>query len=354
MRGLFATTALISEKSGGGKVSAHELKALDEFCDEVDYFDLGSTTLERLSSVWQQDQIVADTIKRSYDIAHFNGNPWRETVTKLRRLNPTVKIVSSVPAHDLEESVAEHHRLGINYEQHYPHMIRQWDEFTEHIRESDVVVYPSNYSKDYLVKRMGLTNRAEVIFHGCDLPKDSLESEMFAPQRIFNIGYIGAWGPDKGIKYLVEAWSELDYDDSTLYFFGQGSRDMRAYLVPLATGGKYHLYGGFYDCSEIMQKFCIGVFPSVTEGFGISILECMAWGKPVITTVGAGASELIQYSEQGYVVDIRNSHEIAKAIDYYKTHPDRIMLDGKSAREKSKQFTWDKIEEKYRVVYASI
>ena len=89
MLGLFASTSLLSEVTGGGKVSVHEFNALKEVCEEIDFFHRGSVNVDH-----PLDVLVASVLSRSYDIAYLNGGPWGETVRKIRELNPDAKIVS--------------------------------------------------------------------------------------------------------------------------------------------------------------------------------------------------------------------------------------------------------------------
>lgn len=350
MKGLFCTTAVLDERSGGGRVSIHELNSLKTFCDEVSVYDRTSIPEEQWTDVFKPDKIIADSINEKFDLVHFNGNPWREVVKKVRGLNSKAKIVSSVPAHDLELSIEEHKRYGMDYEQYYPHMIHQWDEYTEHVRQSDLIIYPSNYSKNYLTRRMGLTNKTAVIPHGCT-PPDSIS---FPAGDEFNAAYIGAWGPDKGVKYLVEAWSKLDYKDSTLFFFGGPSRDMGGYLSSIARGGRYHLYGWFYDFNEIVNKFSVAVFPSVTEGFNIGALECMSYGRTPIVSRNAGVSELIEDGYNGLLVDAMDVEQIMDKVSWCKENMKNVRGLGIVGHDKSEKHTWDKIENRYIEAYRSL
>jgi len=132
-----------------------------------------------------------------------------------------------------------------------------------------------------------------------------------------------------------------------LYFFGSGSKQNKVWLEAVATAGRYHLYGKYEDLSEIMPKFRVGVFPSVTEGFNLCAIECMAYGKPVIVAEGAGVSEIITDGVDGQVLPIRDSGGIAESIDYYKRNPQEITSHGIAARKKAGKYGWDKIERQY-------
>lgn len=340
MIGLFCSTSLLSEVTGGGKVSIHEFNALKEVCEEIDYFHRGS-----IAGDHPLDALVASVISREYDLAYLNGGPWGETVRKVKSLNPDAKIATGVPAHNIELSIEAHTNLGIDYGKFYPHMVDPIKllENVRHNTESDLVVYSSNQAKEYFAKRFNMTNEGIVIYHGCDIPK-----EVPSLPEGFDVGYIGAWGPDKGVKYLIDAWNQLNYDDSTLRFFGSGSKQNRQWLESVATAGCYHLYGKYDDLPEIMPKFHLGVFPTVTEGFNLGALECMAYGKPVVVTMGAGVREIVENGVEGRVLPIMDSAGIAEAIDFYKRNPQEVVRHGVAAREKAKKYSWQEIERQYQ------
>jgi len=312
----------------------------------VDVFD--RSIVKSLNQPFFGDFVLSNRIFDSYDIAHFNGNPFGKTLTALKYFNPDIKIVSAVPAHNLEVSIEEHERYGINYAQHYPHMVdpEQWEKYTHHIVNSDLVIYPSKISRDYLVEKLQLKNESKVIPHGCVPPK-TIPS---LPER-FSVGYIGATGPDKGLRYLTEAWSQLDFTEEKLTFYGAASSGASYWIQNYSRGGNFVLHGYYTDLDEIMGGISVGLFPSVTEGFGICILECLAYGRPVITTEGAGASELIKNGKEGFIVPIRDSDAISEKIKWFKDNPDEIKAMGDEGRKTAEQYTWSRAEDAYFDAY---
>jgi len=294
------------------------------------------------------DFILSSKVSKKHHIAHFNGNPWGRTLRSLRYFNPDIKAVSAVPAHNLERSIEEHHLYGIPYEQLYPENVEPdlWKKLTLHIVESDLVMYPSKMSRDYLVKKLRLKNKSAVIPHGVNLPE-----RVPPPPEKFSVGYIGATGPDKGLRYLTEAWSELNYDDAELTFYGAASEGANYWIQNYSKGGKFVLHGYYVDLKDIMSGISIGVFPSVTEGFGLSILECLAWGRPVVTTEGAGASELITDGVEGFVVPIRDSGAIAEKIKWFRDNPDEVKVMGENGRKLAEKYTWNHIEDMMHDAY---
>ena len=314
-------------------VSYHELEALKAVSDV-------KLTLTRNDVLPQAYQAIDVPFLSDYfaslkmeglnvDLAIFNGNPWGFTAKKLK----PAKIIADVPAHNLEQSIEEFHRLGLQY--NYVHMTDPylWSCYTEHIRMADVVLCPSKMSADYIRKKLALTNRMVIIPHGCTLP---LETKPLP--EIFTVGHVGVNGPDKGQIYLVTAWNSLRLSNVRILLAGYGTERW---------GGLGHVS----DAEKIYEQTSVFVQPTVTEAFGIPVLEALSHARPVIVTEGCGASELIEDGKEGFVVPIRDVRGIAEKIQYVHDNPSEIKRMGQNARKKSEQFSWERIEEKYRKVY---
>ena len=67
------------------------------------------------------------------------------------------------------------------------------------------------------------------------------------------------------------------------------------------------------NVGKMYNSCSVYVQPSVTEGFGIPVLEAMAYARPVIVTEGAGVYELVDDGKEGFVVPIRNPDVIKES-----------------------------------------
>lgn len=351
---IFCTNSTINLESGGGVVCYNIIQALKSATNLKTVLCASSVPLgiqtERISpDAYQQpdtpflyDYFASMKIQADVDIAQFYGAPFGETARKLK----PAKIIADVAPHNIELSREEHQHLGLQFP--YAHLNNPdlWKLYMAHVKTADTVVVHSRKSAEYIKQNLDLTNEVVVIPHGCQLPP-----KIDPIPHKFDVAYLGSFGPDKGLIYLIQAWSQLNLPESTLILAG-GNKEAGMDLLGLADArGKYHLTGYIENPSEIYAKCTVYIQPSVTEGFGLTCLEAMANGRPVIVTEGAGVSELVEDGRDGFVVPIRDSTVIADRIQWFRDNPDRLRIMGENARKKAEQFTWEKIRRKYEELY---
>lgn len=73
------------------------------------------------------------------------------------------------------------------------------------------------------------------------------------------------------------------------------------------------------------------VFPTLADTWGVALLEAMAHGKPVVTSCFAGAAELVDDGESGYVIDPRDVGLLARRLREIVNDPDRAAAMGTAA-----------------------
>jgi len=95
----------------------------------------------------------------------------------------------------------------------------------------------------------------------------------------------------------------------------------------------------------------IFVFPALYEPFGNVILEALASGLPVITTVQCGASELITCGREGFVVDgPEDIRAIARYITFLMDREEKRKM-GIAARRVAERFSFDSYLVKMKELY---
>ena len=106
--------------------------------------------------------------------------------------------------------------------------------------------------------------------------------------------------------------------------------------------------------NALVSKSHVFVMPSINykksvEGFGIAYVEAAQFGVPSIGGKDGGASDAIEHEKTGLICDGNNLEEIYSSIDkMLKDH--KYKEYGKSAKEFSKNFHWEKIIKNYQKI----
>jgi glycosyltransferase involved in cell wall biosynthesis len=372
---IFITTNL-SKNTGGGNVSLHELNTLIKstnvklvLADHEDSYPIPVKSIRPTDHKLPQNEFLWDYLacekidpiirENNIDIVFINGNPFGKTVNHIinyhianNRKKP--KIIVSVPAHDLEESIREHDKLyEKKYHEVYPHMVDPflWSMQTEHIKKADIIVCPSKYSVEALRKLSLIKDQdVKIIPHGVDLP--SQENIRPIPEE-FRVGYAGSCLSDKGIIYGIQAWNNLAYKEGLFLYAGHHESIFRDYIfrVQPQNGAKYVILGFMPNIRELYNNISAYIQPSVAEGFGLEILEAMSYGRPIICSDGAGVSELITDGVEGFTFPKRDVNKLMELINYFRNNPSEIKKFGTNARKKAGQYKLDIVEKHYSKLF---
>ncbi len=326
----FVTNTLIRNDTGGGVVCQNIIQALKEStCLNwiIDAKTCSPILYEQPESPFLYDYF-ASLFSPDAQTAVIYGSPFPLTTLNIRQRH-SAQIIADVAPHNIELSREEHQKLGYNFP--YPHLNNPtlFQLYMRHVATADTVIVHSKVSGEYLKQKLGISDYT-VIPHGCNPPK-----EIPPMPETFTVGHLGVNGPDKGQIYYVQALKQVDVQARLA---GPGTESL---------GGA----GVIPDTAEFYKRISVYVQPSVTEGFGIPVLEAMSYGRPVIVTEGAGANELITEGVDGFVVPIRSPDAIAEKIKFFQKNPDKVAEMGLNARATALKNTWAIIREKYKVFW---
>ena len=138
------------------------------------------------------------------------------------------------------------------------------------------------------------------------------------------VGMVGHLAPIKGQEEFIRAAAIIcrTRDDVDFIIAGEDkSRDcenrarIEKLIRDLDLGGRVQLTGWIDDVATLLATLDLFVSPARSEPFGLSIVEAMAAGVPVIATASEGAREIIDAGESGRLVPIGEVEALAKAIE---------------------------------------
>ena len=161
--------------------------------------------------------------------------------------------------------------------------------------------------------------RAPIIPLGVDTKIFNCSNNEAVSQSI-TILFAGTIESYKGISYLLEGMQIVlkKFQDAKLILAG-GGRELEYYKAlaeKLGIGKNVRFLGpiDFNKMPELYKKCDIFCLPSMFEAFGLSIIQAMSCGKPVVSTRTGGIPEIIENEKSGFLVPAGEAESIANAI----------------------------------------
>lgn len=206
------------------------------------------------------------------------------------------------------------------------------------------ITTPSQFQANEIVERRGWSaSRVRVIPNPIspDIWKAAATSNTNGNvERL--VFYSGRLAPVKGIEVLLEAAKRIHHDDPTTTFVMAGPWQMpkppEAYGLELnRKSSDGVLWIGPQQPSELMnwyQRAMLFVMPSYFESFGISVVEAMAFGLPVVCTRAGGVPEIVDDGVTGLIVEPGDASQLAESISRLLGDRAERQRLGQAAREK--------------------
>ena len=111
--------------------------------------------------------------------------------------------------------------------------------------------------------------------------------------------------------------------------------------------------GKVRDTTHVLEIADVFLLPSETESFGLAALEAMAVGVPVISSNTGGIPEVNIHGFSGYLSNVGDVEDMAKNM-IHLLHPDNLPTFKINAKERSKEFSLEKILPLYEEIYRNL
>jgi glycosyltransferase involved in cell wall biosynthesis len=206
---------------------------------------------------------------------------------------------------------------------------------------SDFFVCPSEAVRNDLILNHGVAAQtAAVIPYGMD-PRFL---ELRPKPRRGRVLFAGTAELRKGIHYLAMAAEKLAGRKPSLDFIVAGNVSQAVAGQPVCRHLAFQGRVPYHRIHEEFQTADVFVLPTLAEGSAEVIYEALAAGLPVITTQSAGS--VVRDGIEGKIVPERDPDALAAAID--ELVEDRAMRNrmAVAARERARNFTWDRYGER--------
>ncbi|WYZ44929.1 hypothetical protein EsH8_VIII_000245 [Colletotrichum jinshuiense] len=220
------------------------------------------------------------------------------------------------------------------------------------------VFYPSRFVRKYLEAQGVQGSKMEVLRRGVktdvfrpDMRSQELRSQI-APDGEIILICVSRVAGEKGFEFLARAVKELDARGLRfkLYVVGgnrnqEVEREVHEMFDPLREQGKV-IFAGFKTGEDLATAYASGdifLHCSVTETFGLVVLESMASGVPVVARDEGGPSDIIDNGRCGYLVPPDDLDSFVDKVMYLSKDRDCREAMGVQARAMACEATWEKI-----------
>lgn len=295
-----------------------------------------------------------------FDIIHFNGLSYWFLKKRLIKASHIVTIhhlvTDAIKSNNLSMVSRIKNLSGENS------LIIPWIE-KRCIHSADKIIAVSNFTKDQILKYYKVEpGNISVIYNGIELNTQSFsEDALKATKKEFGLDdkpvllFVGRVDDTrKGLDILIIALPKvLEKVDVYLLAVGKGDQTKARELAESIGVSNKIVFTGFVD--DITLKKCyalcdVYVCPSRLEGFGLTLLDAMAVGKPIVATKVGAIPEIIRDKANGVLVKVDDENSLARAI--YQALSIISDNDNYSYRILKDKFNWAKNTKKVEQLYA--
>lgn len=312
-------------------------------------------------------QIAQELRKYQYDIVHIHN--FSQLVPIIRYFNPKIKIV-----------------LHMHCE-----WLTQLDSATieRRLQPVDLIIGCSNHITNKIRQKFPqFAGRCRTVFNGVNISKfdndDNHKTQK--DEKVKQLLFIGRVSPEKGVHVLLEAFQKVVYyyPQVQLKLVGSVGSAPFEFIIGLSDDpevlelasfyqGDYfsHLqekitsdiaervsFTGFVPQSQLAhyyRKADVLINPSLSEAFGMSLVEAMATEVPVIGTRVGGMTDIIEHGKTGLLVEPADAPALANTIVQLLFNEKLRKSMGKAGRQRVLElFSWEQVSESLLNHYENI
>ena len=224
----------------------------------------------------------------------------------------------------------------------------------EGLKQADRIIAVSKWTRDILISRYRVQEEKVEVVHNGIIPEMKTLLAKRSPLGSHIITFMGRITYQKGPRYFVEAAKKVLQEFPDAHFVVAGSGDLLPQIIErvaqLKMSSRFH-FTGFLKKDDIQKIWALTdvyVMPSVSEPFGITPLEAIQGGVPVIVSKQSGVAEVMPHAIK---VDFWNTRALAGSICSILRYGSLSRALKKNGHEEVRHMTWDKAAKKINTVY---
>ena len=209
-------------------------------------------------------------------------------------------------------------------------LVRSW---LEELDTADYILTPSTSVTQSFISRGYSPDRFWTIPYGVDstrFPALERKRSRRDPLRVLCVGQVSQ---RKGLSYFFDVARRLPHVE----FDWVGWRVAK---LPEEPPNNVSLHFSAPDLLPFLQAADVFLFPSLIDGFGLVVLEAMATGLPAICSSNAGAMDVIDEGDDGWIVAPRDVERMTALLERIADDRQGLTRISANARAKAESYTW--------------
>ena len=195
--------------------------------------------------------------------------------------------------------------------------------------------------KDFMISsQISRSEKIVIVYNATEIPKQKAAIFSSKEAQRFKLGTVGTLNFQKGIQYLIQAMPQIlkEFPKTTLEIVGEGDyrRNLERLTKKLKLQKSVSFAGFVKDVENRMKNYDLYVQPSLSESFGLAIIQAMSLGIPIVATNAGGIPEVVTAGKSGILVEPAKPLALVQAIIELLRNPKRAKDMGKLGREEVK------------------
>ena len=223
------------------------------------------------------------------------------------------------------------------------------------VKFADEIIVLSKGVQEYFQKTYG--RKTLFIPIGVNRPvlrKADLIKNKFGIDKDGYLLFLGRIVPEKGLRYLIEAYKELHTDKKLVIAGGSSDTDdFMQEIQTLATGDDRIIFTGFVAgqaLEELYSNAYLYLLPSDLEGMPLSLLEAMSYGNCCVVSDIAECSEVVE--DKAVTFQKSNVQDLKEKLQRLCDDPATVQkYKNEAADFICSKYNWDEITQKTLEVY---
>lgn len=223
------------------------------------------------------------------------------------------------------------------------------------VKYADEIIVLSKGVHDYFRNQYGRETR--FIPNGVNRPeirKAELITDKFGLTKDSYILFLGRLVPEKGIRYLIEAFENVKTEKKLVIAGGSSDTDsFMKELKELAKDDKRIIFTGFVQgqmLEELYSNAYIYTLPSDLEGMPLSLLEAMSYGNCCLVSDIQECTEVVE--DKALIFKKSNVQDLQNKLQKACNSTEKVMeLKQQAADYICKKYNWDDVVEETLKLY---